>query len=468
MKLSFWINVLTFSHISDIEYAPDCARDAAILMSASCVGNDGKSCPLLHGSIAPQLFSVVPLTSQALILTRFLLNSNNITWVHKVSLGFENLRNSSDTSRKIVDTLIGTRYFSRSIKAVKIFAIDNKQESLISSFIANHCHSLEHLELIAFQPFDLSFIGRKAATLNKLDLCMWGDPHDTVEPITVPFDQFFNLKSLRLGSPTLPPNLNHISNCESLEVLELARGSNTITDADFSKLRKLKNLRELAIDVFSNVTSECLSATLASFTFLRKLQLRKNTTDGIISQLSTLPLFEDLILHVDSVARNFCENLTQITGLKVLRFTSPFVTIFDLEHLTKLEHLYDLEIGSEIFEIECWKLVCGISSLKRLITKGYSFDDDDLVSVPTLKNLEYLILDGTYNITGSGFHHLYEMNSLRKFSIPFCERCKVEEIVALQKRLPSLSLELPVSVKKAVNEYLRNQEAKAGTRRARF
>ncbi len=49
----------------------------AVLLSATCVGNDGRSCPLFHGSLAPMIFGK---TSDEK-LRRLLLKSNNITWI---------------------------------------------------------------------------------------------------------------------------------------------------------------------------------------------------------------------------------------------------------------------------------------------------------------------------------------------------------------------------------------------------
>jgi hypothetical protein len=135
-----------------------------VLVSATCIGNDKKSCPLFHGSLAPILFSEIETTESAVqTLHCFLLSSHNITWIKTLSLS-----NNEDVCCKMISVLLSTRYFSRSVKKLIVDAtcltfdcvkvLQSRQSELRSdqylemtiwslSFSSQTCSSLTYLKL---------------------------------------------------------------------------------------------------------------------------------------------------------------------------------------------------------------------------------------------------------------------------------------------------------------------------------
>ncbi len=86
----------------------------SVLLSATCIGNDGRSCPLFHGSLGPMIFGKASDGNSR----RLLLKSNNITWTQTVFrsnfLLFPTLQN------EIFQALSKTRYSSRSLKSLHV------------------------------------------------------------------------------------------------------------------------------------------------------------------------------------------------------------------------------------------------------------------------------------------------------------------------------------------------------------
>jgi hypothetical protein len=132
---------------------------AAILLSATCFHIKEKTphTPLLHGSLAPKLFShrfadayprpdistigeYVEISEEPRIrnLRQVLLSSNNITWSSRVWLV------DFDLIDEICSVLSKTKYSSRCIK--KIF-IEANVLMRCARFIADHCEVLEEIEL---------------------------------------------------------------------------------------------------------------------------------------------------------------------------------------------------------------------------------------------------------------------------------------------------------------------------------
>jgi hypothetical protein len=218
-------------------YLTNNARIAVTLLSGTCVGNDGKRCPLFHGSLAPVLFSVKKFSK----FEKFLLLSNNITWVHTIYLFFtteyEPNFNTSQLNGKIIKTLGNTRYSSRSLRNVVISTVCSIDINPFLRFVENHCTNLEHFEVLVHtwrlskraQP-QFSFLSTHRQTLTSLSL-------DVPSYLSVPFEELTFLKTLKLGKISDAVCESVSKRASSLENLILMDAS-SITDRGLAYLQK--------------------------------------------------------------------------------------------------------------------------------------------------------------------------------------------------------------------------------------
>jgi hypothetical protein len=170
------MNILTsiFQPENADEPTPWPERIAAVLLAATCVGNDGKSCPLLHGSLGPKFFSKI---RNAPRLQLFLLHSDCITWTDTIHFPSHNdVENDADASYSatlaICKRLAATRYSSESIKSIVWSPFSDQVYDEVRHFIKNHCHALEsfYFGLTRYHlgkgkqdlfDYDLSFLSHK-------------------------------------------------------------------------------------------------------------------------------------------------------------------------------------------------------------------------------------------------------------------------------------------------------------------
>jgi hypothetical protein len=462
IKMKIWLNAFEFAHPT-IKYN---AQVAAILFSATCVGNDGKRCPLFHASLAPELFSA----SYKLEFQNLLLLSNNITWARAVQFWFVK---QLSHHYNILNTLTNTRYSSRSIKTVIMYVVCDVNVIPYFKFIENHCIALEHFEVTTNHVvglFDFTFLSTRAQTLVSLDLEIRNN--STASLLSVPFDRLVRLRKLELYQIN-NAICEHFTKCPSIERL-LIWFAYDITDEGFSQLKKLENLRELVFNArITTVSSECLNDTLSSLEFLRKLHISCQSLNAETFRQITGPLddfrcssrFDDGI--TDRLDYEMMEHLCEIKTLKILDFGAVrCVTKAGWEHLTKLPLLQSLLVDTRDLSKKALENICSISSLRRLRFDDTAFTDDWFEQISKLVNLEQLeCLAGKF--TGSGFHHLYAIKSLRKLDLLCAPNCQIEKVVELQKRMPFLTLNLPRDVEIAVKKYFADEEAMPGTRRER-
>jgi hypothetical protein len=454
-----------------------CAPLAAVLLSATCVGNDGKRCPLFHGSLAPELFSrtdphmrvlgVPPPMKSLMIL---LLHSNNITWAHTMSLSpYGEITIDIDREIKnVINTLIETRYSSRSIKRVYIHLSATLTAPLLT-FIENHCIALESLRLRCDVSVDFRFLSKRASTLVHLHLTVV----DEGSVLTVPFEQLSHLRSLEIDCP-YRSLFAQIAKCPALEVLIIASPLNDrLLENDFRELKKLTNLRELSVEYLSNVSMECINETLSSFEFLRKLNIPTVNADTF--RLFICPL-EDLRFRHHDVDDEMMENMCEIQTLKTLALAvSSKITVTGWKRLTKLPLLQSLTLlGNQQLTREALEVICSISSLRILKFTGNAFEDFWFEPISKLENLEVLDCGGMFfaatRITGSGLHHLYKLKSLRKLVMRPSPNLRPDMFADLMKRMQSLTLTFVFDSGShtKIQKYIQEQEeAKAGTRRER-
>jgi hypothetical protein len=110
---------------------------AVLLFSATCVGNDGKSCPLFHSSLAPMIMSELHRCYKLAIL---LLQANTITWTQNLVLDTAETQKHVD---KIIELLPKTRYSCRTIRSVELSSNPSPvNASKVIEFLTQHCEAL--------------------------------------------------------------------------------------------------------------------------------------------------------------------------------------------------------------------------------------------------------------------------------------------------------------------------------------
>jgi hypothetical protein len=140
----------------------------AVLLSATCIGNDGRSCPLFHGSLAPMIFGKTDDDKMRLLL----LKSNNITWTQTV-FRCNDLVRFATLQTEIFETLSKTRYSSKSLKTLQVMVnIEDDKHDLLS-FLQTDCEVLETLAIHSEGNFSLQELASFRALTNTLNRLAW-------------------------------------------------------------------------------------------------------------------------------------------------------------------------------------------------------------------------------------------------------------------------------------------------------
>jgi hypothetical protein len=296
--------------------------------------------------------------------------------------------------------------------------------------------------------------------------------------LSVPFHRLVHLKNLQIDEVD-DEILKLISTCTLLETLSFPSDSiGDVTIEGFEHLTKLKNLTEFWLITNSTpnflpfVSPECFNQTLGSFEFLRKIQIDDEYDHGVITAETFRQLccpLEDfdayLMWNDESIAR-LCEIKTlKILTIRGVQFKDP---VTSWNRLTTLPRLLSLsfDVFCNSVNLDSLEIICRIPSLRMLYFRRSGFFDEWFEQIARLENLEVLECGDDSKITGSGFHHLYGMKSLYKFTVG-SSTCEVASLVELQKRMPSLTLKLSDRLEIEVKKYIEDEEAKAGTRRER-
>jgi hypothetical protein len=459
-----------------------CAPLAAVLLSATCVGNDGKRCPLFHGSLAPELFSRndphTQLPDRAPIsinLSNLLVLSNTITWAHTVSLSsFDKV--TKDIFKNITNSLVNTRYSSRSIKTVHINLLLRYKVRFdptpTTKFLENHCTALECLTIRARDDFDLSFLQKRSQTLSHLELAMTEQ-----SLLSIPFAELGNLRKLEIVVP-FKKVFAQIAKCPALEVLIFSNKCqdwlvHPLHDA-LKHLKALKYLRELELRAAESISAECLTETLSSFAFLRRLHVAENVVNADTFRQLICPLEEVSCLY-DHLDDETIESICEITTLRCVALAaSPNVTATGWKCLLSLPLLRTLKLSSkqQEFNILVLEIICSISSLRVLHLHSVAFADSWFESISKLENLEILHCGNDLNyffgesrINGSGLHHLYKMKSLRKLTLHPSNNFQLYKLAELWQRMQSLTIDVGLYGHSVLVKYF--EEAAAGLRRER-
>jgi hypothetical protein len=237
----------------------------SILLSATCIGNDGRSCPLFHGSLAPIIFGK---TSDQTI-RRPLLQSNNITWVNSVF-------SDDSLQEEIFKTLAKTRYSSRSLKRLQVNVDTDEKKTRLNFFLTNQCDALETLDLSGAD-----------ATFPLIELA-------SSRPLTN------SLIRLIFSSVAIPdfPQIQHFTRLRDLFLMNMET-----TDEQLHSLSSLKDLRRLELLYVTKCTGSFLDVVCTAF---RKLQDLTVQSCANFSRVSGLKHLSD---SLEGLSLNFLQNI---------------------------------------------------------------------------------------------------------------------------------------------------------------
>jgi hypothetical protein len=239
----------------------------AILLSAACIGNDGRSCPLFHGSLGPLLLAK---TDNDAKLQQILAQSHNVTWTQAIHGTFRDLRN-------VLSLLEKTRYSAKSLKTLEFYVKTETQLAQILSFVKRHCQKLETLVLRAEKARldSTSFFSTLAAgcaeTLTRLKIFHINLP-DLSEIYQLEHLEEFELDSSDLGGVTTQQFNKKVPKLKTLVLVELS-GFDDDTFAAF--LKTMPNLRHLELIKVRGVTGSFLEKT--KLPYLESFKLNADT-----------------------------------------------------------------------------------------------------------------------------------------------------------------------------------------------
>ena len=224
----------------------------------------------------------------------------------------------------------------------------------------------------------------------------------------------------------------------TLTELRLSRsGSNFIRiDDELAELfRKNQQLQALELSCLKHLTGECLSSLNRNSIKHIVITDCKNIQENYF--LCSLPSFEKLevlgfpLLFIESFSHDLCEVISSCDQLKKLRTgcLGGYKKRTSTNMFWKLQQLERLDIrGRMSGEVQSSMLNhIGISHLQNLVYLNIDLmvdlNDNDILSLSTLKNLEVLHAELLKNITGLGlgnFRRLKELHAYRCYRLKDC------------------------------------------------
>jgi hypothetical protein len=366
------------------------ATIARVILSSTCVGNDGKSCPTLHGSLAPIIFSELD-NSICIDLQLLLLSSNNITWIQHLFLS----SGDQQVINQILSVLSKTRYFSSSIKRLTISPLLFHQQHVVD-FLKEFCSkNVDDVVFTDSTSIGLSVVQPLCETFSKLKVINAAYSRDNMTDECVKV-----IANSRLAS--------------SLQHLGLAACS-SITDAAMVHIGKLTNLRKLDMDTCYRITDEGVQH-LDQLTSLEMLVLgRTGITDQGVKALANLTSLKSLFLYDLYINDDSVLHLANhLTSLQEINLSATNITDKSLEHL------------------------CKLSSLSRLwLSNNLQLTDDGLAHLAKLNSLELLSICDNTQISDAGLLHLVHLPLLDGESLfaSGCESVTEEGREEFQKQL---------------------------------
>lgn len=293
-----------------------------VLTSATCVGNDGQSCPLFHGSLAPMIFSRIKSLSKWR-QGNLLLDSNAITWVRSIFF-IPDAKNISDSflpdfqlakMKKAMAVLSQKRYISVSVTSVTIPCGFLRFEE-VQKFLRSCCPRLESIE--------------------------WEN-----------------------GGSLLPSRLNDddVAFLSDFTLLKSLCFSNApITAVGFKHLTKLKSIKKLEL-THLQLNDDCLESIscLKSLEDLKAINCESITESGLF-HLTKLPL-RNLVLRSSSTINDegmkHIAKLERLESLNLSHIYHKDFTDYGLYHLGELCDLQELNLmGCDKLTDTCLLNIC--------------------------------------------------------------------------------------------------------------
>jgi hypothetical protein len=417
---------------------------AATLLSASCIGNDGKSCPLFHGSLAPMIFGGIHNESQFLAL-EFLVHSNTITWVSSL-----HLPRDDSTLRTLIDILSKARYFSRSLKRLSFHAAALREEH-VAAFLQNNCPVVESIDIQHRNWFvgeNIQIVAKSFPRLRSLDL---SGTQKLVDEDLALLPKLTNIKELVLnGQDRLFTNSNHLSQTSyicaitSLESLSLFGCANVCDDFIEQIASSLPLLQHLNVAYCPLVTDKSLLHLTSAKARLKSIVLAgcEKVTDAGMSHLSKIPTLcaIDLsrIYNITDAGCEYLFSLSSSLNTLALPFCSQ-ITDAGIKSLAKGGCLENLDITdcSKITD-ESLKALSGANSplVVLVLTACSKVTDEGLQHLAKIKTLQKLLLDHCDLIGNEGVKFLSQggsTNSLQLLDFSNCIHITNEAISHLRE-----------------------------------
>jgi hypothetical protein len=360
---------------------------ATTLVSATCIGNDGTSCPLFHGSLAPKMFSRKPLNDYwkahacCPALTELLSLSNNITWVQHLQL-----RSGKQHAVVIVNRLKSTRYASRSIRTVEL----NSETLPYCDALLKKCTALESIY------FDGKSEQRPAI----------------LQDMVIHLSEFRCVTILDLWGCTsltdtmLQPILRN--SAKKLKYLGVRNCAN-ITDASLSNFFELRELESLNAGGLRHLTGNCFEHLTPDSNPKMKSLILENcnsfTDSGLTSVCENLLSVE--LLNLENCLHltvNGLQHLGKLTKMKCLSLQTPGLTdeclTAFIPSLIHLEFLY-LTNAQRITDNGV-QPTSALMKLKEITITHAAITNTSLQFLSTLPNLRFIDISGCVNVSDAG------------------------------------------------------------------
>jgi hypothetical protein len=374
-KKNIAMNILiqSFELFDSEYYSTKYLSRAIVLVSATAVGNDGRSCPLFHSSLVPKVVQAMDFGEREFApflfctkLVSLLIGSHNITWLPKLMLGF--VDGDSDPTQPIppsdiaiMHTLQSTRYSSRSLRELRIMGL--LQDEHIP-FIQNHC---SHLEVFHYQneifastkcEFDILPVLQNAPFLRELRVSNVELKFSctTCQPVIFRHLTSFEASTCEITDEEFL-NFAHFPNLERLSLSNISKLTGKSFEQVFKRLKKLRfvifeqsksltdvsaveflsdTLEELVIQQSVDVTIKSPGRCWKTFPFLTKLHVCDIPWE-VLNDLD-LPVLRDLEL------RHFRGSEEAIWWMQKCSLTCEKLTVTDITTTHEFWcALYDME-----------------------------------------------------------------------------------------------------------------------------
>jgi hypothetical protein len=227
-------------------------------------------------------------------------------------------------------------------------------------------------------------------------------------------EQPFWLKRIRQiqGAPLTGSDFERVARAHKLEELMLTQA--VFNPEDLKRLERLRSLRLLWL-----VNTTIDDSALQHVAGLKSLQtlVLENTevTDAGLAHLSALTSLVELNLNGTKVTDEGLRQLAPLAQLKRLRLGRTAITGVGFQHLRHLP-MQLVQLGSAKINVEGFRQLVQLKSLRHLDIAGARIDDAELASLAGLPQVSYLHLGWT-RVTGPGLEHLASLPALDRLQL---------------------------------------------------